>query len=434
MKRDMEGFLEKCEEAGRTAFSFSEPLIVHHYDADGISAGALVCGAFQKQGRRFRRKCIKKLDDRAVDGLAGEKEIIFADLGGGNKRVNELEDVLIIDHHQTEGIEKFQINPLLFGINGGDELSAAGAAYCIFREHVDLAVTGACGDMQHPLTGMNRWILERGVESGKVRAENDLRLYGRYCRPLVQFLAYCDDPYLPGISYREDRAMQFLADRGIPTEKDGKQRTYSELDEDEKKRLVSGIAGLLISHKDPGHELIGEGYVFPERPKNETYEANEFSTLLNACGRHSRPEVGVRVCLGDSSAYQEAHSLLQIHRRMLREGIVFARENTQDLGRFHFLDGRGRIDEGIIGIVCGMTMGSRKKPVIGIATGENDSIKASGRATRALVSEGVNISELMGRAAAAAGGTGGGHRIAAGASIPKGKLDEFLRAAGEYFG
>ena len=39
-------------------------------------------------------------------------------------------DVVTIDHHQTEGIEKLQANPLLFGIDGGTELSASGTAYC----------------------------------------------------------------------------------------------------------------------------------------------------------------------------------------------------------------------------------------------------------------------------------------------------------------
>lgn len=450
MERNEAGFLEFCAELRRLAFSFSDPLVVHHYDADGVSSGAIVAGAFLDEGKKFRRECIKKLDDAAIDRYAREPETIFVDLGGGNRRVNELKDALIIDHHQTEGVGKPQANPLLFGIDGGNELSAAGTAYCVFRKRADLAVVGAVGDMQHPLIGMNRWVLAEGERGGEVKVEEDLSFYGRYCRPLVQFLAYSDDPYIPGISYREDRAQDLLAELRIPLDArnaepgcqpaaDGvrgkNQRVYADLRGDEKKGLVSALAKIMAgSERARGaDELIGESYVFPKRPMDETYEANEFSTLLNACGRHSKPDIGVRVCLGDETARDEARNLLALHRRMLREGISYATKNMQDFGAFYFLDGRGVIDEGIVGVVCGMNLKqSWKKPIIGIALGEDGTIKVSGRAPKSLVAGGLNLGDLMKGACLDAGGVGGGHRMAAGASIPKDKINEFLLSAGKH--
>jgi single-stranded-DNA-specific exonuclease len=425
---DEQAFLERCEEIRRLAFSFSEPLIVHHYDADGVSSGAIAAGAFISAGRPFRRECIRKLDDAAIERYAKEKEIIFTDLGGGNRRVNELHDVVVIDHHQTEGIAKPQANPLLFGIDGGDELSASGTAYCVFREYPELAVVGAVGDMQHPLKGMNRWVLGEGEKTGRVRAEEDVSLYGRYCRPLVQFVAYSDDPYLPGLSFREDKAMELLAELRIPLEDGGRKRAYADLGADEKRALVSALVKALIATGKTG--IMEESYVFPQRPRDETYEANEFSTLLNACGRHGKPDIGVKVCLGDAGAYAEARSLLQLHRKMLREGIAFANARIQDLGPFRLIDARGAVDEGIIGIVCGML--HSQKAVIGVSEGENGTLKVSGRAPRALVEKGVNLGELMKKAVAETGGAGGGHRMAAGASLPPGSLNSFLLSAGGY--
>ncbi|HID73118.1 TPA: DHH family phosphoesterase, partial [Candidatus Micrarchaeota archaeon] len=240
-------FLDKCEEARRLALSFNEPLIVHHHDADGLSSGALVAAALRKEGKSFRTECVKKLDDASIDRLMGEPELIFTDLGGGNNRVDELKDVLIIDHHQTEGIGKFQVNPMLFGIDGGDELSSSGAAYCVFRIHADLGIVGAVGDMQSPLRGMNRFVVDEGVKAGEVIVENDLRFYGRYCRPLVQFLTYSDDPYIPNISYREDRALSLLSELGIPLLDGERRRVYADLDEGERKKLISAIAKVLIN-------------------------------------------------------------------------------------------------------------------------------------------------------------------------------------------
>lgn len=420
-------FKEACEEAKRIAFSFSHPLIVHHYDTDGITSGAIVTGAFIDEGRPHRRKCIKKLDDAAIDELAKEKEIIFVDLGGGNKRVNELKDVLIIDHHQTEGIEKPQINPLLYGIDGSTELCAAGTAYFIFGKRIELAITGAVGDMQLPFKGKNNEIVEIGEKDGRVRVEEDLSFYGRYCRPLVQFLQYSDEPYIPGLSYREEKCLQLLETLGIPLKSGEKYRTYSDLSKEEKTRLISAIAEILIERGRIREvkELITKSYVFPKNKINESYEAGEFSTLLNACGRHNRDDIGVGVALGIEEYFDEARKLLQLHRRMLREGIAYASANIQDFGEFYFIDGRGIIDENIIGIICGMVLNANwKKPVIGIANSNNNQLKVSSRG------KGGNLGLIMKKAAALCGGIGGGHRMAAGASIPSSKLNEFLLAVG----
>jgi RecJ-like exonuclease len=285
--------------------------------------------------------------------------------------------------------------------------------------------------MQSPLSGMNRWVLEDGKRKGEVKVEEDVRFYGRYCRQLVQFLSYCDDPYIPGISYREDKAIELLNELKIQHEN----RKYVDLDSEERKNLISALAKILINYGQlkKVNELVGESYVFPNRPKDETYEANEFSTLLNACGRHSQPDIGVRVCLGDQSAYAEAKALLQHHRKMLRTGIEYASSKIQNLDAFYFLDGRGIIDEGIIGTVCGMAFQQKwTRPIIGISLGDEGTIKISGRGSKFLVEKGLNLGDLMKKATVEIGGVGGGHRIAAGASIPKEKLNDFLKFCGKY--
>ncbi len=421
-------FEEACEEARKIAFSFSNPLIVHHYDTDGITSGAIVTGAFIDENRRYRRMCIKKLDDAAIDALAKEKEIIFVDLGGGNKKVNELKDVLIIDHHQTEGIKKPQVNPLLYGIDGSTELSAAGTAYFVFRKRVELAVTGAVGDMQAPFIGKNRELVNEGEKEGMVKVENDLCFYGRYSRPLIQFLEYSDEPYLPGLSYREDRCIQLIQSLGIAIKEGNRYRTYADLGAEEKKKLVSALAELLIDRgriKDV-NELIEESYVFPKNRMNETYEAGEFSTMLNACGRHGRDDVGVGVALGIEEHFEEARKLLQLHRKMLKDGVAYASASIQDLGPFYLIDGRGVISENIIGIICGMVLQPLwKKPVVGIADSNGRQLKISTRG------KGGNLGLALRAAADLCGGVGGGHRMAAGASIPEDKLNCFLLAFAE---
>ncbi len=420
-------FLSACEEAKKTAFRFSNPLIVHHYDADGLSSGAIVKAAFMRENKTHRILGVKKLDDALLEKLKSEKEIIFVDLGNFG-RVDELKDVLIIDHHQPKKLNKHQINPMLYGIDGGSELSSSGTAYFVFRNNADLALVGALGDMQYPLQGANIKMLEEGIARGEIRKNTDLKFYGRYSRPLVQFLAYSDEPFIPGISYKEENALKFLDDLKIGLKKGEGWRTYADLSEEEKRILVSGIAEIL-SRNGRRYGLIGEVYDLPKRPgKSALYDANEFSTVLNACGRHGKSELGIAVCLGNEAAYLEASSFLALHKRMIREGVQFAKANITDLGVFLFLDARGIIDEGIIGVVCGMVLQNGTKPVIGIANGEGEDIKISSRVAK---KAGINLGKMVSYAGAKAGGIGGGHAVAAGASIHKDKLNEFLLAAKE---
>ena len=150
--------------------------------------------------------------------------------------------------------------------------------------------------------------------------------------------------------------------------------------------------------------------------------------MLNACGRNNRPELGVSVCLQRAGAYEESSSLLAEHRKNLRAGMEFASKNTQDIGKFLLLDARGAIPDSIIGVVAGMLYaGSRKKPILALSLEETGKIKLSTRGTRALVKAGLNLGKILSECCAAVGGAGGGHNIAAGATIPNEKLNDFLK-------
>jgi RecJ-like exonuclease len=65
-------------------------------------------------------------------------------------------------------------------------------------------------------------------------------------------------------------------------------------------------------------------------------------------------------------------------------------------------------------------------PLMGFAYTENGDVKVSARATQVLIDKGLNLSSALKQAAKELGGAGGGHDIAAGATIPKGKEEEFL--------
>jgi RecJ-like exonuclease len=429
---DDEGFYRRCAEAREAIARMNEPLIVNHFDCDGLSSGSLAALGLQKMGKKYRMKTVRKADAALFEEIKGEREIIFVDIAGASPEVDELQGTcVVLDHHQTKGGNALQANPHLFGIDGGSEISAAGVAYCVFQTAADLAIVGAVGDIQYPLIGLNRKNLEEGERAGEVLHKTDLKLYGRMTRPLANMLQYADEPLLPGLTGNEEACSHFISRVKIEQKRGETWTTYEMLSEDEKKKFTSALIEHMSENGmgNAAEELVGEVYLLPLRPKlSELSDAQEFSTLLNACGRNRNPELGVKICMGDEGALVQGRALLAEHRRNLRAGLDFAMRNWIDLGKFVFVDGRGIIDDGIIGVVAGMVYAPRRgKPIVAVAVDEEGKIKISTRATKAQVAAGLNLGAALRSSAGAVGGVGGGHNIAAGASIPSGKLDEFLR-------
>ena len=154
--------------------------------------------------------------------------------------------------------------------------------------------------------------------------------------------------------------------------------------------------------------------------------------MLNSTARYGQYEVGLKVCLGDRDKYLEkARNLLLGHRANIVEGLQFAKEEgIQRREYVQFFHAGTGIRDTIIGIITNMLLNSEEinsdLPIIGFAEKENGEIKVSARGTQMLVEKGLNLSAAVKKAASSLNGVGGGHNIAAGATIPKGKEEEFL--------
>jgi RecJ-like exonuclease len=77
---------------------------------------------------------------------------------------------------------------------------------------------------------------------------------------------------------------------------------------------------------------------------------------------------------------------------------------------------------------------SRNQPIIGFAEDSDEEIKVSARGNHRLTAEGLDLSVVMRDAARAVDGDGGGHDVAAGATIPAGEQSAFVAVADEIVG
>jgi len=199
--------------------------------------------------------------------------------------------------------------------------------------------------------------------------------------------------------------------------------------------VIARIRDLITSGGGSAERLVGEVYTLPGFPVgSELRDAKEFATLLNSCGRYDDAETGLRICLGDSSAIKDASSNRNEHRRQISSALSYIKQNRLIVERrwLQYFNAGSEIRETIVGIAAGMLLGNdgvrKDLPIIAFAKAD-DGIKVSARADRLLANRNLDLSEVMKKASELVGGYGGGHNIAAGATIPEGKEDEFLDIA-----
>jgi RecJ-like exonuclease len=453
-----------------SAQDFDKVVIISHIDADGLTAASIASLLLQYEEQNHEVKFIKQLDESVIEDLqklidasskSNEFLFWFTDLGSGMSKeiskfpVQARTDLLTFSSTLEEQLDLYHLNPHLFNLDGTYDVSGAGTVYLVakamnskYMNLAYLAVIGAVGDLQdsrfRKLTGTNRKILEDAKQAGKIQIKMDISTFGRETRPLQNIIQYSTDPYFPGLTMNDANCLKFFKKLNIPIRSNGKLRVWVDLTKDERRIILSALMELMLS-KGIGHKnakrLLGEVYVLPnEEIGTALHDAKEFATLLNSCGKYNKPEIGYNICLGDRGEHlNSALHLLKGHRSVLVEGMQYIKDiGIINHGVIQYFNAGDKIPDNIVGTLASMLLSNsdanQAKPIFGFVLAENGKgLKVSGRTTRALVNMGVDLSQVMRRISEAfgSGSVGGGHDIAAGATIPLDKQQEFLELANE---
>ena len=440
-----------------------EPVtVVSHVDADGIAAAGIVASCLRQLDVPFRVRIVPWMDDGIASELASGSEgpLVFTDIGSSYMdmltKYLGTRKALVLDHHPPAGSPPpgwVEVNPHNHGLDGSVDISGAGVVYLVVRE-VDpafkalshLAVVGALGDRQdrlegRELGGLNRLVVEDAVEAGLVEVSHDLVFYGRETRPVHKAIMYTTSPLIPGVTYREDVVLSVLARAGVRVKEDDRWRTVGDLSDDEKKRLLDTLAAFLASNGHPPElvdQLIGAVYTLVrEEPLTPLRDAREFASLLNACGRMERHDLGVVICMGERGRdLEEAMSVLEKYRSSLAKYVAWIYGEPgalEERERIFVLHGGSTISDRMIAAVASIISPSLRKPLVAYALSpDGEVVKVSAR----LPPSGpeLNIGSVLREAAALCSGQGGGHDVAAGARIPANELERFLKAVDELIG
>jgi RecJ-like exonuclease len=288
-------------------------------------------------------------------------------------------------------------------------------------------------------------VVEDAVNAKLVLVEKDLMFFGRETRPIHKTLSSTTNPFLPGISGQEDKALEFLSGLKIPLKEGDRLRALRDLTREERERLCTALANYLLSMKLHLEikNLIGNIYVLAnEEPSTALRDAREFAVVLNSTGRMDRPSLGISVCVGDrKAALEEANKVLEDYRKSINKYLVWVWEKPErlrELENIYVVNGEDFVSEKIIGTISGILITSLpnvEKPLLAYANVPGEGLaKFSARTTDIAVNKGVNLGEVMRLASELVQGKGGGHNIAAGGQAPLDKAEEFVKIASELVG
>ncbi|MBE6519125.1 MAG: DHH family phosphoesterase [Thermoplasmata archaeon] len=406
--------------------------VYSHYDADGVSAASIIAQTLLREGKEFRVTLFTTLNDYNMDIIRSTKTdcIIITDLGASY--IDQLDamknDIVVLDHHTiiSEAQRVCYANPHLYGIDG--MTSGCGATMALLFavtmneanwDLVQVAFAGIAGDRQHinGLSGLNVYLLEEGKKRGFVEEMPGSLIPAG---DLMTQLYLTTDPYIRGISGNEDGVAKILDDAGIDHGK-----SYMDLNEDEKRKLSSLIAVRLTEQgmlESSLNEIARTRYFLTGFKMDAEY----LSSVLNSCGRAGFGGMGISAGMGDVKSIELGAKLMNdSNRDVVLNMVELDKKGLNQRNHFQWFDST---DSGFTGMLCGIAMqciGDPDKPTIGMNQSK-DPVNLSSRGMWKQLDRGIDLAVAMREACASVGGEGGGHRIAAGGSIPAEMVEGFL--------
>jgi len=434
-------FLERVESVVETIRAHKGKIrVISHYDGDGICAAALATMALMDNDIPFQTTMVRSMDKAFVRRLVAEqnKFILFLDMGSGQiDLLEQLDSTMVVcDHHKPRRESKkiIQLNPHFFDIDGTYEACGSTLGFLIAERMVDrpealfgVALAGMLADRQHlgGFTGINKMLLDKYIEKEAVKVESSLQLEGE---DIQQAIKNSLEPFFKDLSGRGDAVHQLLSNIGIdPTKR---------LDElhQEQFMALSSMLVLWLLRQGVRPETC-EDFII-ERYWLEPFKlyGRQLAAVVNACGRRGEEDTGFAISLGSKEALERGHTLREEHRNAIRKDLlVLEKDGPKKKKHIQYLYSE---DPARAGALAGLGMNYLLDQMRATLTLSRvkDEVKVSSRGTKWLISKGLDLAEACRVAAEKVKGVGGGHPIAAGATVPLKAEGRFLNAVDKIVG
>jgi RecJ-like exonuclease len=434
-----ENLTTTCNTAAQLVRSFPPSTTIRvgsHYDADGISAAGILCTALHRAGYDFHATLMRNPYTKGFERLQKETNelIIFSDMGSGQMETLEQFTcpIIILDHHQytTKATKKniIQINSNLSGSDGNYESCGATLSYLFAvalhpanEDLAALALAGATGDKQHigGFRGLNKTILETALQKGHIKEHTGIKLYGE---TITDALNYAIDPYYPGLSGNTPVIQSLLQKLTI-----NPSSPLHNITPEQMNHLQSYLLFTLIKAGCQPNILdttIRKRYTSP----THGWELERFADLLDACGKNGHRSLGLAICLGNSQVWNDALAVEKDYKQKILDGLQpLEHEGIHETEGMRYFYAQNSSLGGVIAGIAANYIFDDKKPLFSLTRKETDhELHISCRGNQTLVEHGLDLGGAMKTVTAQLSGSGGGHKIAAGATIAFDKEQEFI--------
>ena len=421
--------------------------VIYHYDGDGIASASSAVRALRRLGYGFQATPFQGVRRDRMEELlratAGPVWIVDTGASWLDLYARHPHPVVVLDHHSypdPAGARALPqhvafVNPLDWGVDGMRELCAATLTwlYTIFLDprnwdNAPWGISGAIADRQHVggFHGLNAQLIEEAARRDELRRRPRVGLTGP---TLEAALARSIDPFFRGLSGHPEAVGAFLRTLRL----DGAARP-EELDAADTERLGGALEAALRDQQvrpEFLHAFREDGYTVSALEM----DAEELSNLQNATGRLGMPGVGIALALGDRGALEQARRAETGWRDGILAGLLrFEAGGVRDRPHLQWFESP---EASLAGTQAGLAMNfllDPERPVLVGSRVADSPMRVSGRGTLWLVDRGLDLARALREGAAEVGGEGGGHRVAAGATVPTAAWERFLDAVDRIVG
>ncbi len=422
-------FYNKLIDANRIVDSEEFIRIIAHYDGDGTSAAIILLKTLMRKDKKVHLSYIKSLlgeDFRKMLMEYPDYLTIVVDAGSDQIQYSpEFEKAVILDHHfyRPSPAHALNINARDFGIDG--TRGACGSTMAMVfslvasEENADLLpyfISGMIADKQDlgGITGLNQSLLEEYISM--YSSERGISLEGT---SLLDAIVYSTDPFFNELTGNPENVRKLLSECGLAND-----MAPGSLNEDQKRMLEKKLAARLIGQKC-GLEALRYLEADLLRFRNIDFNSKELSSIIDANARVGKNSVAVQYFLGDSDLRSEVLNAWKTYKTRLIDYVYRSQKEVGVLSHLQYFYAPESEMAGKISDILMLYLADQSKPIVGFNVGE-ETTKLSARGTMRMVRNGLNLSKILKSACETVGGSGGGHDVAAGGVIPKGKEREFV--------
>ena len=411
--------------------------ILVHYDGDGTSAAIIMAKLLVREGKKFHLGFIKDLSNEGFLKRVEEEPnlpTIIVDAGSDQTKFldKNARNIMVLDHHffSENNQEVLNINARNYGIDGTREACGATMAFIfalsVKEENKDLLpfmISGCKADKQDMggFRGINSKLIE--AYGKNIERKHTLNLQGEN---ILDAIVYSTQPFFSSLTGSQENTKKALEKMGISVD-----TKLDDLKRDEIEKLSK-----FLSYKLSVQGCQSEAFSYLETDElffDIGLNATELTKIIESNSKNGDNNIPVEYFMGNTGLKAEMLSNNRKYETKLIDYILRSMKSMTVEKNVQFFYAPGSELAGPIAGQLMLYLANQERPIFGFNVGDAQTFVSS-RGTRRMIEKGLNLSTVMKECSEKVGGSGGGHDIAAGGSIPRGMERQFIEFADQMVG